>query len=173
MTGTGSAKLPVLSNRKPPMGKAACKLRQWLLVQFISLLSSGLCLLTAKINKAKQPEHSAAYSSRAAEVVTFSAECRGPGSLSWLMIHREALWLNLCNYTLSLCVSPARPITLSQPFLSLSHILSVLALPSHFFAIPPSDPLPAFIPLFVFVPLFSTPSSLLFPHSLIPVSPAD
>lgn len=44
---------------------------------------------------------------------------RGSGFLSWLMIHRGALWLNLCNYTLS--VSRARPIILCQPFLSLPH----------------------------------------------------
>lgn len=51
---------------------------------------------------------------------SLSTQERGSGSLSWLMIHRGALWLNLCNYTLS--VSGARPITLCQPFLSLSHL---------------------------------------------------
>ncbi len=57
-------------------------------------------------------------------------QCRGPGSLSWLMIHRGALWLNLCNYTLSLSLFlKPRPITLCQPLLSHIHTWAAFFFP--------------------------------------------
>lgn len=87
------------------------------------------------------------------------------------MIHGGALWLNLCNYTLSLSVSPARPITLCQPFflrhtctlvLFFGSQLCILSLLLFIFL---SDPLLAFIPLFVFVSLFP-----IFSHPLSPLA---